>query len=271
MDAPACTEVPMTARLLPLAVGLLLSLSAGAEDCVDCTPGSLCATHEASHKAAGEALKAAARDGDAGKRREAILAFGRECAAHSNCRPASYVGTLVFFLDDMNLEVVAAAAKTLGETQDPTKFGVHAGRVVSLLKKQIEGLKPAAAREREDRLKQLEAIVEGLLPAGEHVAPAVAGLLSSADLDVLEIGAVRCRRTRGARMPQVVLEAIERCRTMPASEKRDRVCQDLVVSWEELTKSGIKSPISDARDPAEMDRWITEARAWLRKYIGTWK
>lgn len=261
----------MIARILSLALCLLCFRFAAAEDCAECTPKALCATHAASYKAAGEAMSAAARDGDAGKRKEAILAFGRECATHANCRPQTWMKALLGFLNDPALEVVEAAAKTLGGTQDAALAGRHGGAAALALKKEIEGLKPDQAKAREERLKRLEAIAEGVLPAGEHAAPAVAGLLTSADLDVMEIGAIRCRRTRGAQMPKVVLEAIERCRTMPASGKRDLVCQDLVVSWEELTKSGIKSPISDARDPAEMDRWINEARAWVRKFLATWK
>lgn len=261
-----------TPRIVAMATWVLLSSRASlAEDCSTCTKDKLCELHVASHKAAGEEMRKASRNGNVSTRKDAIQAFGREVAAHSNCRPNSYLKLLVFFLSDLDLGVAAAAATALAETQDPGLAAMHLGQETLALRKQVENLKPEDAKSREEKVKRLEAFADGLVLTGNPGATGIAGLVASSDLDVMALGAVRCRTTRGAQMPKVVLEAIERCRTLPASGKRDQVCQDLVVSWEELTKSGIKSPISDARDPAEMDRWIGEARKWIGQYLKTWK
>lgn len=259
-------------RALAAAVLLIaMSSSTLAEDCSTCTRDKLCEPHAVSYKAAGDNMVKAARNGNAEARKEAILAFGRECAAHSNSRPLTYIKTLLYFLEDMDLGVLAAAATTMGETQAPAMAGPYLGSAATGLLKQLEALKPADTKAREEKLARLEILAEGLVATGESGGSAIAAFLASADPEVMALGAVRCRKTRGAQMPKVVLEAIERCRTLPASGKRDQVCQDLVVSWEELTKSGIKSPISDARDPAEMDRWIGEAKKWIGQYLKTWK
>lgn len=257
--------------LLLIAFSAAACLPAGAEDCSACTNDKLCGLHLASHKAAGEELRKASRDGSAENRKEAILAFGKEVAAHSNCRSNTYLKLLVVFLHDMDLGVAATAATALAETQDAALAGMHLGQEALGLRKQVEGLKPGDAKAREEKLKRLEVFADGLALMGPSGASGIAGLLASTEIEVVALGSVRCRKTRGAQMPKVVLDAIERCRTMPASDKRDQVCQELVVSWEELTKSGIKSPISDARDPAEMDRWIGEAKKWIGQYLKTWK
>ncbi len=259
-------------RIVSIATWLLLACAlVQADDCAICTKEKLCDLHAPSHKAAGEELRKASRDGNAANRKEAILAFGREVAAHTNCRPNTYFKVLAAYLADTDLGVSAAAATALAETQDHALAAIFLGDEALALRRQVENLKPKDAKGREERLKRLEAWADGLALMGAFGASGIAGLVASSDIDVIALGSVRCRQTRGAQMPKVVLEAIEKCRTLPASGKRDQVCQELVVSWEDLTKSGIKSPISDARDPAEMDRWIGEARKWVGQYLKTWK
>lgn len=249
----------------------LLVLPVAAEDCPNCAQDEACEPHANADKSASVALTAARRDGNAATRFEAVQAYAKACASHPNCRPKTNAAALVPFLDDLDFKVAAAAATALGETQDPVSAANYLSRQATLHSRTLERGKAVDARTREDHLQRLDAMAEGIALTGEAGGMPLALLLQSKDVDVMSCAAVRCRRTRGRLMPSTLLDAIERCRMMPASEKRDMVCQEMVVSFEELTQSGIKSPIGEARDPNEMDRWIENARKWVAKYGRTWK
>lgn len=257
-----------------LVLAVVLALPLLAADCPQCTAQKACDAHVASDKAAAEALRDGLKWKEPGARQKAVEAFAEATGAHANCRPAANAQSMAAALRDPHASVYATAAELLGTTQDGrAAAGILSKELDAILKRTAKAPKSDAEKIAwNDDLTRLEGIAKGLEGCGvPEAGPPMAKMLGSAELQVLKLVGNRCKDVRGREVPPAILDAIERCRKMPQSSLRDSIVMAFVNSWEQMTASGIKSPITEKRDPKDMDVWITEAKSWWSKNGKSWK
>lgn len=250
------------------------SLAARADDCVTCTAAKECELHAAADRDAAKALQEGLKRPDPGARQKAVEAFVAACGAHANCRPAVNAQVLASALRDPHAAVYSMAAEFLGTSQDGAAAAAILAKEIDPILKRIG--KPAKTDKEQivwnDDISRLKGIVLGLEACGSPDAGApMAKLLRTGNLEVLRLVGNRCKEVRSREVPPAVLDALDACRKMPDSTLCSAVFVALSNSWEILTASGIKSPVNEARDPNESDRFLKEAREWWQKHGKTWK
>lgn len=260
-------------KLLTCVVLVLAVLGRGAEagDCPACTATKLCDPHVAADKEAAKVLREGLGSPDPATRIGAITMFAEACAAHSNCRPAMNAHLLAAALRDPDGTVRGKAAASLGEQDRKTVGPILAKETESLVK--MLDKDPKGAKEEAAWLANyecLKGICSALAAMGnEDAGAAMAKMLASTRLKVLNSAAETAPKVRSKLVPPAFIDAIDRVRFSKPGADRDATWINLLKGWEAMTRSGTKSP--DPADPSDAIRYVNDCKTWWKANEKTWK
>lgn len=259
-------------RALVLGAALLAgAFAAHAGDCSSCAASKLCDAHAAADKEALKALREGLSNADPAVRKGAIEVFAEACAAHGNCRPPGNAAALAAALKDPEGSVRALAAERMGAQDSKTAGQIFAREMdplVKVLDKEPRGAKEEAAWVA--NYEYLGGIAKALAAMGnEDAGPAMARMLGSSRLKVLNTAADAAPSVRSKLVPPAMIEAIDRVRFSKPGAERDATWVRLLKGWEAMTHAGTKSP--NPSDPADAVRFVEDCKAWWKANEKSWK